>query len=274
LYVAGRSNATVHGCLPAASQAPHFFTIDNCRQSYIYQNKFSVMNVIITGASKGLGKAIAEKFAAAGHHLFLCARNEQDLAATKRELLEKYTDCKIDIMAIDISKKKNAAAFGNFCLQFGTPRLLINNAGSFLPGNIHEEEDGTFETMLDTNLSSAYHLTRTVLPAMMQEKDGHIFNMCSIASLAAYANGGSYSISKFALLGFSKNLREELKPYNIKVTAVMPGAVYTDSWSGSGVSPERLMHVNDVANMVYAASQLSPQACVEEIIMRPQLGDL
>lgn len=232
------------------------------------------MNVIITGASKGLGKAFAEKFAAAGHHLFLCARNEDVLSATKLQLLEKYTSCTIDILTIDISKKENAITFGNFCLQFGTPQVLINNAGSFLPGNIHEEADGTFEAMLDTNLSSAYHLTRTVLPAMMQEKNGHIFNMCSIASLAAYANGGSYSISKFALLGFSKNLREELKSYNIKVTAVMPGAVYTDSWSGSGVNPERLMQVDDVANMVYAASLLSPQACVEEIIMRPQLGDL
>ncbi len=232
------------------------------------------MNVIISGASKGLGKAFAEKFAAAGHHLFLCARNEDVLSATKLQLLEKYTSCTIDILATDISKKENAIAFGNFCLQFGTPQVLINNAGSFLPGNIHEEADGTFEAMLDTNLSSAYHLTRTVLPAMMQEKNGHIFNMCSIASLAAYANGGSYSISKFALLGFSKNLREELKSYNIKVTAVMPGAVYTDSWSGSGVNPERLMQVGDVANMVYAASQLSLQACVEEIIMRPQLGDL
>lgn len=232
------------------------------------------MNVIITGASKGLGKAFAEKFAAAGHHLFLCARDEQVLAATKKQLLEKYAGCTIDFVATDISKKENAIAFGNFCLQFGTPQALINNAGSFLPGNIHEEADGTFETMLDTNLCSAYHLTRTVLPAMMQAKHGHIFNMCSIASLAAYANGGSYSISKFALLGFSKNLREELKSYNIKVTAVMPGAVYTDSWSGSGVNPERLMQVEDVANMVYAASLLSPRACVEEIIMRPQLGDL
>ncbi|MFT4152546.1 SDR family oxidoreductase [Parafilimonas sp.] len=232
------------------------------------------MNVIITGASKGLGKAFSEKFAAAGHHLFLCARNEELLAATKQQLLEKYPGCKIDISATDISRKENAIAFGNFCLQFGAPQVLINNAGRFLPGNIYEEEDRTFESMLATNLHSAYHLTRTVLPAMIKAKSGHIFNICSIASLAAYKNGGSYSISKFALLGFSKNLREELKSYNIKVTAVMPGAVYTDSWSGSGLSPERIMQADDVVNMVYAASLLSPQACVEEIIMRPQLGDL
>jgi short-subunit dehydrogenase len=232
------------------------------------------MNVIITGASKGLGKAIAEKFAAAGNTLLLCSRNEEILSATQQELLQKFPHCSIKIMSIDISKKENAIAFGKFCLQYGVPDILINNAGSFLPGSIYEEKDGTFEHMLETNLHSAYHLTRTVLPTMMHAKQGHIFNMCSIASVAAYNNGGSYSISKFALLGLTKNLRAELRSYNIKVTAVIPGAVYTDSWSGSGINPERIMHVDDVANMVYAASLLSPQACVEEILLRPQLGDL
>ena len=232
------------------------------------------MNVIITGASKGLGKAIAEKFAAASHRLFLCSRNEDALTATQQELMQKNPDSDIKIMALDISKKENAIAFGNFCLKDGPPDVLINNAGSFLPGNIYTEKDGVFEEMLQTNLHSAYHLTRTVLPKMMEAKSGHIFTMCSIASLAAYKNGGSYSISKFALLGFTKNLREELKTFNIKVTAVIPGAVYTDSWSKTDVRPERIMHTDDVANMVYAASLLSPQACVEEIIMRPQLGDL
>ncbi|MEP6682009.1 MAG: SDR family oxidoreductase, partial [Parafilimonas sp.] len=224
------------------------------------------MNVIITGASKGLGKAIAEKFAAAGNHLFICARNKDALYKTKEELEKKYAGCNIKIMPVDISKKENAIAFGNYCLENGTPHILINNAGSFLPGSIHDEKDGTFEKMLATNLQSAYHLTRTVLPKMMEKKRGHIFNMCSVASLTAYKNGGSYSISKFALLGFTKNLREELKSYNIKVTAVIPGAVYTDSWSGSDINPDRIMHVDDVANMVYAASLLSPQACVEEIL--------
>jgi short-subunit dehydrogenase len=109
---------------------------------------------------------------------------------------------------------------------------------------------------------------------MMARKSGHIFNMCSIASLKAYANGGAYSISKFALYGFSKNLREEMMPHGIKVTAVIPGAAYTDSWAGSGVDPRRIMEAADVAHMIYAASQLSPQACVEDIILRPQLGDL
>ena len=103
---------------------------------------------------------------------------------------------------------------------------------------------------------------------------GHIFNMCSIASLDAYKNGGSYSISKYAMYGFSKNLREEMKPHLIKVTSVFPGAVLTDSWDGFDNSTKRIMEAEDIARMVYASSQLSPQACVEDIIIRPQLGDL
>ncbi len=127
---------------------------------------------------------------------------------------------------------------------------------------------------MEVNLYSAYHLTRALLPLMMESRQGHIFNMCSIASHNAYANGGAYSISKFALLGFSKNLREEMKPYGIKVTAVSPGATMTHSWEGAGVDPNRIMEAKDIAEMVYAASRLSPMAVVEDIVLRPQLGDL
>ncbi|MGB5007050.1 MAG: SDR family NAD(P)-dependent oxidoreductase, partial [Ferruginibacter sp.] len=105
-------------------------------------------------------------------------------------------------------------------------------------------------------------------------KKGHIFNICSIASLNAYPNGGAYGISKYAMYGFSKNLREEMKHHGIKVTHVLPGAAFTDSWSGSDIDPKRIMEATDIAKMVYAAAHLSPQACVEEIILRPQLGDL
>ena len=102
----------------------------------------------------------------------------------------------------------------------------------------------------------------------------HIFNLCSTASLKAYKNGGAYSISKFAMYGFSKNLREEMKPHGIKVTHVIPGAVYTDSWSGTDIDPKRFMEPADIAKLIYAASQLSFQACVEEIVIRPLAGDI
>ncbi len=233
------------------------------------------MNVVITGASKGFGRAIAEIFAAHGHHLFICSRNEVALYKAMEELLTKYPDIKVKAKARDLSKKEEAQELGHWLLNNAyNIDVLVNNAGSFIPGSICNEAEGALEAMIQTNLYSAYHLTRVLLPAMMKRKSGHIFNMCSIASLQAYNNGGAYSISKFALNGFSSNLRQELKPYDIKVTAIFPGAAYTDSWSESGIDPKRIMEAGDIAAIIYAASQLSPQACVEEIVLRPQLGDL
>lgn len=232
------------------------------------------MNIIVTGASKGIGKAIAEKFAIEGNTVLLCSRGEKSLYETVNELQTAYPTSIIKGMSCDMANKEEVLAFAEWCLKNGTPDILVNNAGQFIPGSIHEEAEGIIEQMIQTNLYSAYYLTRALLPTMIQKGAGHIFNICSIASLNAYANGGSYSISKFALLGFSKNLREELKPKGIKVTAVMPGATLSASWDGFDINPNRIMEVNDVAEMILAASKLSPMAVVEDIVLRPQLGDL
>jgi short-subunit dehydrogenase len=233
------------------------------------------MNVIISGASKGLGKAIAEKFAEGGHDLYVCSRGEEALEKAISEWQERYPAIRIRGKAFDLGTAEQAGRFGDWILELGiSVDVLVNNAGQFIPGGVHTEEQGVLEKMIGVNLYSAYHLTRALLPDMIRKRRGHIFNICSIAALQAYPNGGAYSISKFALAGFSRNLREEMKPYGIKVSTVYPGAVYTDSWAGSGIDPARIMEAGDVAAMVFAASQLSPQATVEEILLRPQLGDL
>ena len=235
------------------------------------------MNIVITGGSKGFGKAIAEKFAADGsaHRFFLCARNESELQQTADLIRKQYDASEVMVFATDLSVKENARTFADAILhETSEIDILVNNAGLYFPGAVHNEDEGSLEKLMAVNLYSAYHLTRRLLPAMMQLKRGHIFNMCSIASLQAYANGGAYSISKHALAGFSKNLREELKPHGIRVTSVFPGAAYTDSWKGTGVDPHRLMDEKDIADMIYGAAMLSPRACVEEILLRPQLGDL
>jgi len=232
------------------------------------------MNIGITGASKGLGKAMATRFASGGHTLFLCSRGEAGLNQAKEELEQAYPAATILSRPADISVKSGVDNFATWVLTHGIPDILVNNAGQFIPGSIYNEAEGVLEQMLQQNLFSAYHLTRALLPGMIQKGSGHIFNICSIASLHAYDNGGSYSISKYALLGFTRNLREEMKPLGIKVTAVMPGAAYTASWEGAGINPARIMTADDIAVMVEAASRLSPQACVEDIVLRPQLGDL
>jgi short-subunit dehydrogenase len=240
-----------------------------------YNLKREIMNAVITGASKGFGKAFAEQFASAGYNLFLCARNESVLAETASELKERFSDVSIHTRAVDLSSKTQALEFAGWVLkESNSVDILINNAGQFLPGSVYNEPEGTLERMIEVNLYSAYYITRMLVPQMIKQKAGHIFNICSIAALKAYDNGGAYSISKYALAGFSRNLREEMKPFNIKVTAVYPGAAYTDSWAGTGIDPERIMESEDISKLVFSASQLSHRACVEDIIVRPQLGDL
>jgi NAD(P)-dependent dehydrogenase (short-subunit alcohol dehydrogenase family) len=233
------------------------------------------MNIVISGATKGIGRAIAFRFAKAGYRIAISARGEEALLSIREELLSAYPGLDVLAMVADMSKKEDVQSFASVIEeQFGHIDILVNNAGVFLPGSIHEEEEGNLEKMIDTNLYSAYHLSRALLPAMKLRRSGDIFNICSIASIMAYANGGSYAISKFALLGFSKCLREEMKPHGVRVCAVLPGATLTDSWAGVEIPEERFMPPEDIAEMIFATSQLSRRTVVEDILLRPQLGDL
>lgn len=152
--------------------------------------------------------------------------------------------------------------------------ILVNNAGTFLPGAIHQEQEGTFEHLMAVNLTAPYHITRAALSAMIPASHGHIINICSTASLVGYTNGGSYCISKFGLLGLTRVLREELKPHGIKVTAILPGATYTDSWKSSGLPEDRFISAQDLAELIYTTCTLSPHAVVEDLVVRPLLGDI
>ena len=230
--------------------------------------------IVVTGGTKGIGRAIIEKFTKAGWDVFTCSRNADDLKKLKQDV-EKDHGTELHYMTADMSSLSAVKEFAKAVLNLKRPiEVLVNNAGYFEPGLITEEREGALEKMIESNLYSAYHLTRILVPVMKQEKRGHIFSICSVASLFAYPNGGSYSISKFAMLGFSKVLREELKQFGIRVTAVMAGATYTDSWKNSDLPATRFMKPEDVADAVFGAHALSPQSVVEELIIRPQLGDI
>lgn len=231
--------------------------------------------IVVTGGTRGIGKAILERFATENFDLITCARNIKDLDDLKSELTTKYPDCNVTVHKVDVSKKADVERFCAEVLKDNdTVEVLVNNAGFFVPGEITSEAAGSLESMIEANLYSAYYATRGLVGAMRKVKRGHIFNICSIASIQAYPNGGSYAISKFALLGFSKCLREELKSSGIRVTAVLPGATLTSSWEGSGFPDERFIPADDVAESVFNAWKLSPRSVVEEILIRPQLGDI
>ncbi|WP_027001460.1 SDR family oxidoreductase [Hugenholtzia roseola] len=230
--------------------------------------------IVVTGGSKGIGRAIIEKFAQKGYHVCTCGRDKQALDQLKMEIETKY-QVSLHYRLADLSKPKDIEDFIWFVHFLDQPiEVLVNNAGYFVAGSITEEPAGTLENMLNTNLLSAYHVTRGLVGKMKAQKKGDIFNICSIASITAYPNGGSYCISKFALYGMTKVLRLELMPHQIRVVAVLPGATLTDSWAGAGLPPERFIKPQDVAKAIYAAHALSSQAVIEEMIIRPQLGDI
>lgn len=231
--------------------------------------------IIVTGGTKGIGKSIIEKFASKDFDIVTCSRNHNDLEQLETDVRRVSPGSQIYTTRADLSVRADVDAFAYFVKGLGREvDVLVNNAGYFIPGEIVSEPDDSLRKMIDANLYSAYDVTRHVVPLMMNGSSRYIFNMCSIASFKAYANGGSYAISKFALLGFSKCLREELKSSGIRVSAVMPGATLTDSWKGTVLPEERFMKPEDVADAVYSAYMLSDRTVVEEIILRPMLGDL
>jgi len=229
---------------------------------------------VITGGTKGIGRAVIEKFAAEKFDIATCSRNASELADLKRHIESTYS-VKAYVFTADLSDKSQVKAFTQFVNDLTLPvDVLVNNAGYFVPGLVTEESEGVLEGMINANVYSAYYTTRGLVAAMKSKGSGHIFTMCSIASIKAYPNGGSYAISKFALLGFTKVLREELKDSGIRVTAVLPGATRTASWDGINLPDERFIKPEDVAGAVFGAYSLSPQSVVEEILIRPQLGDI
>ncbi|HLF63423.1 MAG TPA: SDR family oxidoreductase [Saprospiraceae bacterium] len=233
------------------------------------------MNAIITGATKGIGRALAETMWREGYSLAVCARSKKDLEEMADAMQPAHPEQRFLWRPTDVSDRNDLRAFSEFVENaWDVVDVLVNNAGIFKPGEVLHEEEGLLDQMLRTNLYSAYDLTRAMFPLLQKSKRGHVFTMCSIASILAYPNGGSYTISKFGLLGFTKVLREELKPLGIKVTAVIAGATWSDSWKGVDYPESRLMQASDVTEAVMSALRMSPSAVVEEILIRPQLGDL
>jgi len=225
--------------------------------------------VLITGASKGIGLETARQFLDNGFKVIICASTEESINKVKADFPD------IDVYKCNMSDKTEVTDFAaEIIRKYGRLDVLVNNVGKFLPGQVHSEADGIFEEMMHTNLFGTYYITRLLLPEMIKEKQGSIFNICSTASITAYTNGGSYCISKFALLGFSKVLRQEMKQYNIRVISVIPGATLTASWEGIDLPPERFIPAEDVGSAIWDVYKLNPRTVVEEILIRPLQGDI
>lgn len=229
------------------------------------------MNILITGGTKGIGRAIANLFAEQQANVAIVARSAEDLIRTRAELLADKSGIEVLAKNCDLSRKGNLDELVEWLTErWDTLDVLVNNAGVFIPGTFQEEATATFEKTLAINLLAPYSLTKLLLPLLQRAAKPHIFNICSVASREPRPDAIAYSISKYALLGFTQNLREGLKESAIRVTAVLPGATLTSSWDGEAVNPEDFIPAQDVAKAVWSTYQMSPQTVIEEIVLNPK----
>lgn len=232
------------------------------------------LTAVITGGSKGIGLAVAKKLGKAGFDLLIVSRNLDNLSKAKKQLHESGVSV-VHVCSADLSCKEGVMKAAQAINQiFSTITVLVNNVGVFSPGSMMEEDAEQFEMLWQSNVFSAYWMTKAMWPLMKGVNRAHVFNMCSIASVTAYAAGGSYSVAKFALLGFSKSLRLEGILHGIAVTAIMSGATLTDSWAGVDLPDSRFMKPSDVAETLYHAFSINESCVMEEVLLRPVLGDI
>ncbi len=231
--------------------------------------------ILITGASQGIGAAIAKVFAreVPGVRLALVARHAGHLAKVAAACAK--LGAKTEPFRCDVSDEPSVAAMAAAVTQrFGTPDVLINNAGKFAPASFLTMSTADFDLMIAANLRSVFLVARAFAPAMAMRGRGDIFNMSSVAGQHAYPGGAGYCAAKFGVTGLSKVMRAELRDKGVRVCTVYPGATHSPAWAGSGVKPERMMPAEDVARMFLDVWRLSRRTVVEEIVLRPQLGDV
>ena len=226
------------------------------------------MNAVITGATRGIGKAIAIKLAEGGYNLAVCSRNEAELSALVEEL--KYTGVSVFTYVADLGSKTALYAFCE-AVRGEMPELnvLVNNAGIFMPGILLDEADDSLEKQLNLNLLAPYYLSKYFGKMMRTQRSGHIFNICSVASKEIVTNAGGYSVTKSALLSLNDVCRGELAEYNVKVTAILPGSTLTSSWDGTEIPAERFVQPEDIANTLYTILNLSNGVNVDEVTLKP-----
>ena len=230
--------------------------------------------IVITGASQGIGKAIALRMAQLPDaHLVLMARNEEKLGNTAKEC--KSAGAQVLVCPCDVTSEAAVSKAAEQTLStFGTPDVLVNNAGVFTPGSIMETTLESFTNQVAVNLTSAFIVTRAFLPSMLDQGKGTLFFMASVASIRPYAGGSAYCAAKHGLLGLARVVREETKDQGIRVITLLPGATLTPSWDGVDLPEERFIPPEDIAAVVADTLNLSPRTVVEEIIIRPQAGDI
>lgn len=232
-------------------------------------------NALITGATKGIGRAVSIAFAKQGINLSICSRNEQELLDFATELLQLNPLIKVFTILADCSKRDDVKKFAEFTEKnMGFVDIIVNNVGMYKHVSILNDSDDSFQKQIDTNLMPAYELYRFFGKQMVSVGKGHIFNICSVAAINPIAVAGMYSVTKYALLGLNKVMRLEMQEHGVKVTAVIPGSTLTDSWKGVEVDKNTMVLPEDVASAITNILDMSAGANVDEVIIKPAPGQI
>src|ERR1700728_4644558 len=223
---------------------------------------------LVTGASRGIGLAVANSLAAMGAKIALCARDPQRLAAAAADLERGGTS--VVAVPADVSRTAEIAPLVEKTEQsLGPIEILVNNAGIGVFGPIQDASEANWDAVLDTNLKSVFLLSRAVAPGMISRRTGHIVNIASLAGKNAFAGGAIYCASKWGLLGMTECMAEDLRAHGIRVSAICPGTVATDFSPHAGKDARKMLQPEDIAHVVESIVTQAPQCFISEVLLRP-----
>jgi len=223
---------------------------------------------LVTGASRGIGLAIARSLAKMGAKLGLCARDPKRLEDAASDLRAGSTS--VVAIPADVRRADEIASLVKGIEQaLGPIEILINNAGIGYFAPVHEASEANWDAVLDTNLKSAFLLSKAVAPGMIQRRGGHIINIASLAGKNSFAGGGIYCASKWGLLGLTQCMAEDLRPHGIRVSAICPGSVATDFSPHTGRDTSKMLQPEDVAHAVETILTQTPQSFISKVVLRP-----
>ena len=223
---------------------------------------------LVTGASRGIGRAIALRLARLGASVAICARNRADLQRTAHEL-RKQGRRALPIVA-DVTRADEVQQMvEQACSQIGEIEILVNNAGLGIFGPFHERSEGDWDAVLDTNLKAVFLASRAVAPRMIRLGRGHIINISSLASKSAFPGGAIYCASKWGLMGLTACIAEDLRAHGVRVSVICPGSVDTEFSSHAGRNPATLLQPEDVAHAVAMIVTQSAHSFISEVDVRP-----
>jgi 3-oxoacyl-[acyl-carrier protein] reductase len=224
---------------------------------------------IVTGASRGIGLAVAHRLGRLGAKLSLCARDRQKLESAAGELRASGA-AGVFSAAVDVTHGEQILAFVQDTEKaLGAVGILVNNAGIGYFGPTHEATEANWDSVLDTNLKAVFLASKAVAAGMIERRGGHIVNIASLAGKNAFAGGGIYCASKWGLLGLTECMAEDLRGYGIRVSAICPGSVATDFSPRGKKDISKMLQAEDIAHVVAMIVTQAPQSFISEVLLRP-----